>query len=210
MEIVKKGIRLAGLNKGARILNIGCGDGEEVNYLVQELGLDAEGIDTNVAKVAEAKEKYPDIKVHFADGEFLDDYMSFTFDGVLIKNCLSLINMPDESLHEIYCVLKKGGKLVLVDLYETDPDENQVRAVKMEADRLARIPRQEGDCEDLGQKFVDFRFEGAFFKEPLIAQIEEIGYKVTSFEDVTEYVSDFEKDKNRKLGYFLLVAAKPL
>ena len=210
MEIVKKGIQLAGLKKGAKILDIGCGDGEEVNYLVQELGLDAEGIDTSVAKVAEAKEKYPDIKVHFADGEFLDDYMSFTFDGVLIKNCLSLINMPDESLHEIYCVLKKGGKLVLVDHYETDPDEDQIRAIKMEADRLARIPHQEGDCEDLGQKFVDFRFEGAFFKEPLIAQIEEIGYKVTAFEDVTEYVSDFKEDKNRKLGYFLLVAAKPL
>lgn len=221
-RILEKGLKEAGLKPGMRILDIGCGDGEAVAYLTHELGMKAEGIDTNVARIAEAREKHPGIEVKYADGEFLEDYMSYTFDGVLISNCLSLINMPDESLHEIYCVLKKGGKLILIDLYEPDPNEDQVRAVKMEADRLGRIPHKEGDCEDLGQKFVDFRFKGAFFKEPLIRQLEEIGYSIVAFEDITDMVpalEEVEKEMldvigegpdDRKLGSFLMIAAKPL
>ena len=79
---------------------------------------------------------------------------------------------------------------------------------------------------------MDFRFEGAFFKEPLIAQLEEIGYKVTAFEDFSKELEDYvaqtimeegsldglitnvkttdERGGKRKLGYFLLVAEKPL
>ena len=225
-EILDRGLEMAGLKAGSRILDIGCGDGWAVAHMANDLGMKAEGIDINVAKIAEAKEKYPGIEVRFADGEFLEDYMSFTFDGINMGNCLRSINMPDEALHEAYCVLKKGGKLIINDIYEQDPDEDQVRAVKIEADRLAKIPHQEGDCENLGPKFVDFRFEGAFYREPLIAQLEEIGFNVLAFEDVdvndetagleetagSEAGSAGEKatQRDRKLGSFLLVAAKPL
>ena len=75
-------------------------------YFSEKKGLKAEGIDISLAAISEAREKHPDIAVKFGDGEFLDDYSSFTFDGVFMQDVLRLINLPDEALHEAYCVLK--------------------------------------------------------------------------------------------------------
>ena len=46
---------------------------------------------------------------------FLEHFPSFTFDMVVIVR-LSLINKPDEALHEAYCTLKKGGYLFVSDV----------------------------------------------------------------------------------------------
>lgn len=219
LSLTDRGIELTKLDKGSRVLDIGCGEGDTVAHLATDLGMDAEGIDMNLQYIAKAKENHPGIKVSFGDGEFLDMYMSFTFDGILMEGSLSQINMPDEALHEAYCVLKKGGRLIISDLYEIDPDPQQMKAVSMEAARLAGIPRQEGDCEELGMKFTDFRFEGAFYAEPLRRIIEEVGLQVTAFEDHSDGVEDFLEyfphlkpeagGRKRRIGYFLLTAQKP-
>ena len=228
-NITDHAIETAKLKPGFKVLDVGCGEGDTVNHL-NELGMEAEGIEMSLPKIADAKEKYPEINVKFGDGEFLDEYLSFTFDAVFMESVLSMINMPEEAMHEAFCVLKKGGRLIICDLYEIDPDPQEVMAVKLEADRQARIPHQEGDCEERTLKLVDFRYKGAFFKEPLLKQLEEIGFKVLAFEDRTEDLQEYigqgpqaeEKwqsisrdlaleaaGKRRELGYFLLVAQKP-
>ncbi len=228
-QITDRAIELAKLKKGFKVLDVGCGEGDTVNHL-NELGMEAEGIDMSLPKIAEAKEKYPQISVKFGDGEFLDEYMSFTFDAIFMESVVSMINIPEEAMHEAFCVLKKGGRLIISDLYEIDPDPREVMAVKMEADRQARLPHQEGDCEDRSLKTVDFRYKGAFFKKPLLRQLEEIGFRVLTFEDRTEDLKEYigqglqaeekwqsiSKDlaqeaagKKRELGYFLLIAQKP-
>ncbi len=229
-DITDKATEAAGLKKGDRVLDIGCGEGDTVAHLSEKYGLKAEGIDMNLSRISTAKEKHPGIDVKFGDGEFLDGYSSYTFDGIYMECVLSMINIPDEALHEAYCVLKKGGKLIISDLYEKDPDPKQLKAIKIEADRQSRIPHKEGDCENDIQRFVDFRFRGAFFKDPLIAQLKEIGYKVTLFEDRSQdldnYVAQTMMDegslencctnletevngRKRRIGYFLIVAEKP-
>lgn len=232
LSATERGLELAGLGAGARILDVGCGRGETVNYLVNRRGMKAEGIDINLSAIAEAKERFPGIDVKFGDGEFLDDYMSFTFDGIFMEHTLGRINMPDEALHEACCVMKKGGKLIVADLYEKDPDPALMRAVRIEADRLSRIPHQEGDCENRRMKFVDFRFAGAFYREPLLRQLKETGFHIIAFEDRTEDLEEYLTDaaggeeaalkelnpdldlqaggKKRIISSFLLVAAKPL
>ncbi len=205
-EAKKRALELAGFSAGSRILDIGCGEGDDVARLNEELGMKAEGIDMSLKAVERAREKHPGIDVKLGDGEFLDDYSSFTFDGVLMQDVLALINIPDEALHEAYCVLKKGGKLVIVDRYYRNPDRKKMKAVKIEAARQSVMPRKEGDCEANPTRFVDFRFDGIFYKEPLIAQLEETGYRVLAFEDVGQDGGD----GNEETGIFLLTAAKPL
>ena len=207
MNTIDRAVKAAGLKEGSRILDIGCGEGDVLEHLVTDLGMKAEGIDINVAKIAEAREKHPDLDVKFGDGEFLEDYTSFTFDAVLMEGCLSRINLPDEALHEAYCVLKKGGKLIVIDRYEKEPDSKQVEAVRIEAMRQAKMPRKDMECEDEGLKarFVDFRFEDRFFKDPLIRQIEETGYGSVAFEDAED-----GGDNKEGIGTFLLVATKPV
>lgn len=221
-DITERGLKLASFKKGSKILDIGCGGGDTVNYL-NEKGYKAEGIEINLVKISEAKEQFPDIDVKFGDGGFLDDYLSFTFDGIIMECSLNGIVQPDEALHEAYCVMKKGGRLIISDFYEKDPEPNQLKAVAIEAARRARLPRNEGDCEEgTPEHFVDFRFGGAFYKEPLIKQLEEeIGFRVMKFEDYSDKLEDgFEVfaptldkqagGKSRDIGYFLLVAQKPL
>lgn len=225
-DITDRGMELAGLKKGSRLLDIGCGEGDTVAHLSEDLGMNAEGIDMNLSRISTAKKKHPGINVRFGDGEFLDDYSSFTFDGILMECVLSLINIPDEALHEAYCVLKKGGKLIISDLYYRNPDPKQMKAVAIEAKRQSMIPHKEGDCEENPVRFVDFRFEGAFYEEPLRKQLEDIGYDVIAFEDrsieLDEFVAqhimdggsmedlfeDVNLDGKQKIGYFLLVAEK--
>ena len=152
---------------------------------------------------------------------FLDDYMSYTFDGIMMECSLSTFPQPDEALHEAYCVLKKGGRLIITDYYEIDPDPKQVKAVAIEAARQARLPHNEGDCEEgTVSHFTDFCFEGAFYKEPLQRMLEdELGLRVQSFEDAglqigaDDLFTDVKTEaagKSRNLGYFILVAQKPV
>lgn len=208
-EVTDKALEKANYKMGSRILDIGCGEGDTVDYL-NRMGLKAEGIDINLAKIDTAKKTFPGIDVKFGDGTFLDDYMSYTFDGIMMECSLSAMPQPDEALHEAYCVLKKGGRLIITDYYEKDPDPRQVKVVAMEAARQARLPHNEGDC-DAGtpSHFTNFCFEGAFYKEPLIRMIEEeLGLHVLSFEDAGVNV-DTDSNK-RDLGYFILVAQKPV
>jgi len=207
-NITDRGIKTANFKTGSRMLDVGCGSGDTVNHL-NEMDFKAEGIDINLVKISEAKAKYPGIDVKFGDGSFLDEYMSFTFDGVLIEDTLSHINQPDEALHEAYCVMKKGGRIIIRDIYEIDPDPNKIKATAIEAARQARIPHKEGDCDEgTVERLVDFRLRGVFFKEPLVRQLEdEIGFKVISFED---FEGEERDDEGRRIGHFLLVAQKPI
>ena len=218
--VTDRALEMANYKMGSRILDIGCGEGDTVDYL-SKMGLKAEGIDINLAKIDTAKKQFPGIDVKFGDGGFLDDYMSYTFDGIMMECSLSTMPQPDEALHEAYYLLKKGGRLIITDYYETDPDPQQVRAVAIEADRQSRIPHSEGDCEE-GQvsHFTDFCFEGAFFQEALIRMIEEeLGLHVMAFEDadiavgaedIYTGVKTETGGKKRDLGYFILVAQKPV
>lgn len=227
-DITDSMMERAALAKGSRVLDIGCGDGDTVVHLTDEWGMKAEGIDISLSKINEAKEKHPGINVKFGDGEFLDSYTSFSFDAIMMECSLSLINLPDEALHEAYCVLKKGGRLMISDLYHKNPDPKQMRAVAKEAQRQSRLPHKEGDCEEDKERLVEFRYEGAFYKEPLIKYLKEIGYRIRVFEDrsedldafVAQYVMDGGKPEDlmggrkpkdaKNLGYFLLVADKPI
>lgn len=194
-ELTRRGLELAGVREGSRLLDIGCGSGETVAWL-KASGMKAEGIDINLEKISQAKEAYPDIDVKFGDGELLDAYLSFTFDGILMEGVLSQIHMPDEALHEAWCVMKKGGKLIISDLYEKNPDRRQMQAVRLEAERRSKIPHTRGDCEELGMKYVDFRWEGAFYEQPLIRQLEEIGFHIIAFRDCQEELDAYLRQED--------------
>ncbi|MEG0829293.1 MAG: class I SAM-dependent methyltransferase [Anaerovoracaceae bacterium] len=228
-KITDRAMEFCQFKKGDRILDIGCGDGETVEYIQKKYGCQVEGLDTMARMIAEGKKRNPELNIKIGDGEFLEDYSSRTFEGINMECVLSIINLADEALHEALCVLKKGGKLMISDLYMKNPDPKQVEAIKIEAERLSKVPHSGGECsdqcaDDHKARFLDFRFEGRFIKEPLIKTLQELGYKILLWEDRTPdldtYVAEtILKDGNldncmtcvkekKGTGYFLLVAEK--
>lgn len=256
IKMTDQAMKMWHLPKGAEILDIGCGQGEAVEYLEKEFGYKPRGIDISKEMIEQGLERNPNLNIQQGDGEFLDGFLSYTFDGVLMESVLALIGLPDEALHEAYCVLKKGGKLFISDLYIKDPDADLLKAVKMEAENDRNTPHhhdhesggcgtghseadgskhKEGnegcsDCSDCGEcdgeahehdhenihleesrhRAVVFRSEDKFLIEPLIQQLEEIGYININWKDCSEELAESIMDsKSLQAGYFMLTAEKP-
>lgn len=154
-RITDRAMEIWTLPKSSKVLDIGCGQGEAVEYLQNHYGFKASGIDLSTAMIKEGLARNPKLDIKFGDGEFLDDYSSYSFDGVMMECVLSLINIPDEALHEVYCVLKKGGKLFISDLYIKNPDPEFIESLAAEAEKQAKLPHVEGECSSHGHAECD-------------------------------------------------------
>lgn len=224
--ITDQAMSVCGFNKGSHILEIGCGEGETTEHLEKEYGFQVTALDTSLEMVRIAKERNLKAKIQYGDGEFLEDFTSKSFDGVVMECVLSQINLPDEALHEAYCVLRDGGKLFISDLYLKNPEPGMVRALDIEAKRLARIPHEASSCsddcaDDHKKRVVNFRHENVFLLEPLKQTMKEMGFEVLETKDfsgeldsyVAEAILKGEPCKEmpsapKGTGYFMLVARK--
>jgi ubiquinone/menaquinone biosynthesis C-methylase UbiE len=108
------------LRRGASALDVGCGDGDTLARLAEDLALECTGIDYSEAMVQRAKERHPQLDVRKGEADFLDGFDSRSFDLVIMECVLSLNKMPEEALHEAWCVLKPEGLLFVADLCERD------------------------------------------------------------------------------------------
>ena len=237
LELTKEAIEKAGLKRGSKILDIGCGEGDTADFLTREMGMDVVGIDPSRDMVKRANEKYPDLNIDFGEADFLE-FSSFEFDGVLMECSLSVAYLQTEVLHEIYCVLKKGGKLIITDLYHKDPDPQRVEEAMNAVQTALKTPKVEGECAE--QKIpAEYMLDGAFVKDELIRGAEETEMKVALWEDKSDMLASFIAQKimdhgslekyfqevtpaegtkdcickasedNKDLGYFLMIAKKP-
>ncbi len=230
LRITDEALKIWELSKGAEVLDIGCGQGETVEYLEKEYGYKTTGIDISKEIIQSGLERNPKLNIQHGDGEFLDGFLSYSFDGVMMGCILSLIGLPDEALHEAYCVLKKGGKLFISDLYIKDPGPEFMKAVEMEAERQKYMPHAEhehneercddhnegqdcSDCdscteeEDKSQleeehryRAVNFRSGGKFLLTPLVKQLQEIGFINIAWKDCTEALDQDLAKKMMKEG----------
>ena len=181
LELTEKGIALCGFKKGAKILDVGCGKGETAFFLNKEHGFDLVGIDQSEILVEQAKKAYPKLNFQMGDADYLE-FPSSTFDGVLMECVLSLCDMKEEVLHECWCVLKQGGKLILSDLYLREPSKS--KAMKKE-----ESPIEVKTC-----------MTGALIKEELLTLLEETGFIDIEWMDCSETILSFTANAIMKYG----------
>jgi len=101
------------LPKDAKVLDVGCGSGKDVDYLTEE-GFDVLGIDYSLEMIEEAKKLVPKGKFKVIDMmelEFEDE----SFDG--IWSCASLLHIPKEFAHGVltkfHDILKSEGTMFI-------------------------------------------------------------------------------------------------
>ena len=182
--------KACGWKEGDRILDVGCGGGESMLLLKKTLGLKPVGCDRDEGMLARAKLLDPDAKLRITDGMSLD-FPSLYFDGALLECSFSLMNRHDEMLNELYCVLKKGGRIAISDLYYINPDPDKAGEVYYEAKRILNTPKEEGDCEKADEIPSPYLLDGMFVIDHLLYAIRETGFEITYFRDRTKQLQDW-------------------
>lgn len=186
-EITEKGLAICNLQPGAKILDIGCGEGDSCYFLHKQFGYLPVGIDINPETVQKAKSHYPDLEFQVGDGEFLENFSSGTFDGVLMECVLSQINLPLEAVHEAYCVLRMEGKLFISGLYWKSLSEKEERDILREVEAYQK-KHQDGRLseEEKQNPPSPYRWKGLLVEKPLRRDIQELGFRELWWEDRTE------------------------
>lgn len=193
LALTEECIRLAHLKKGQTLLDIGCGTGESIAFIEKEFALDCIGIDQSKALISYGLSQNPGLQLKEGDGGFLE-FASYSFHGVLMECTLSLMRNPLEALHESYCVLKKGGKIMITDLYLKNPDIDQVYQMLRTAEeaKVKQHNHEPGKCEEEhGEPPSDCMIHGAFVKELLLEKVKDAGFSLKVFEDKSEVLKSF-------------------
>ena len=219
MEITKYAFGSCALPKSAKILDIGCGFGDTAAFLAGEYGYSITGMDISAEVITRARERHPDIVFIEGDGQWLE-VESLSFDCVLMECTLSLMSNPVEAIHEAYCTLKKGGYLIIHDLYLPYPSKDDFKKIRQI--KKSKLDHTHSSCSDkiLSPCTVD----GALIMDDIFAAMNELELEKVLFEDMKmkldSYVASIVFSGNdmssysnvrqgkSKISYFLLIARK--
>ena len=110
------------LDKGSRVLDIGCGNGNFSKY-ISDRGFYCEGIDLSSGMLRIARKRVPGIKFLLKDMWKLD-YQPESFDGLLVAYSLIHIHSDEvvSTLQGFNKLLEPGG-IVLLITYKGEPDK---------------------------------------------------------------------------------------
>lgn len=86
--------------KGARVLDLGCGEGELLHYLVHEKGVDGRGIELSQAGVNACVSRGLSVIQGDVDTD-LETYPDEAFDMVILSQTLPAVRRPREVLREL-------------------------------------------------------------------------------------------------------------
>lgn len=119
LELTERALAFCSLPAGARVLDVGCGPGATLEYLIQH-GFAAIGVDRSTELLPPAPEQDVGGLLVRAMGERLP-LASASIDAILVECTLSIMENTDRALAEFSRLLRPGGKLVLSDLYLRQP-----------------------------------------------------------------------------------------
>lgn len=94
------------IKPGAKVLGLGCGEGDLLHHLKVDKGVNATGIEIDEAKVARCIERGLSVLKGDINEEVLD-YPESTFDFVILSQTLQQIYQPDELIRNILHIGKK-------------------------------------------------------------------------------------------------------
>ena len=207
-------VRYCELSAADIVLDLGCGRGATVNYLYEQQGITAVGLDPSEKLLEEARRDFPYAELICGTGESLP-FSDAYFNCVFAECTLSLMDDLDEVLKQTHRVLKDKGWFVITDVYAKNPqalgglDDISIHSCMRGLHDLERLEdklKQDGFaiafCEDYSH----------FLKELVV----KIGFSYGSMSEFWNITaencidgSEFcEKLKLCKPGYFLLIARK--
>jgi methionine biosynthesis protein MetW len=95
------------IDRGAKVLDLGCGEGDLLHYLRKRKGVDGTGIEIREARVASCIAKGVSVLQGDINVEVLD-YPDQSFDFVILSQTLQQVYDPEKLIHEILRIGKHG------------------------------------------------------------------------------------------------------
>jgi SAM-dependent methyltransferase len=105
-----------GVSRGARILDLGCGSGRDLNNLI-DAGYDAFGVDASAEMLSQARRRFPQLSDRLTLDQLpqLASVPDQSCDAILCSAVL--MHLPEEllfdSVFNIRRILKQGGRLLI-------------------------------------------------------------------------------------------------
>ncbi len=137
---------LAGLgrHRHAEVIDVACGDGAQLAYLVEEFGVQGAGVDTDVAAVTRGEERSRSRglgdRLQFQEAPLGRlPYRDEVFDVAIGELGLAASPDPRRALAELVRVTRPGGTLVLLQLVWKSPVSEDLR--RRHAETLGVVPR---------------------------------------------------------------------
>jgi SAM-dependent methyltransferase len=125
LGLTRRAVEYCGLVGGDRVLDVGCGLGTTAGDLQNRFGALSVGLDPSGEMLAGARGGHPGLLLVQGHGEGLP-FASEQFGALFCECVLSLIPDPGAALGEFNRVLKRGGHLVISDLYRLKPETPSV------------------------------------------------------------------------------------
>lgn len=124
MELTARAIGLAQFNRGAQVVDLGCGAGETVRFL-RDQGFDATGVDSTSANCESQI-----MAAHIVARAETLPMADASVDAVLAECSFSLFANLESAIAECARILVDGGHLIITDLYARKPEAiAEVRAL---------------------------------------------------------------------------------
>ncbi len=116
----QRSIELLEIRQGARILDVGCGPGDDARELARLVGEEGriEAIDVDAMMVSEAEHRSAGrrLPITFRVADVYDlDYPDGSFDGSRAERTFLHLADPDRALAQMVRVVRTGGKVVVLD-----------------------------------------------------------------------------------------------
>lgn len=205
--LTRRAIEFCRLKADSRLLDVGCGTGASVEFLIKEFALDAKGIDPTAGMLRAGIQRCPGLPVFHGTAEKLD-FEEKSIDAVLSECSLCHYSDIRQALREFYRVLTADGWLIISDIYLRGHRQNEV------FDSVSTFMQMETVLQCLkAQGFAVVLLEDHTAK--LIQLNVDIIMKYGSMERFLEEAHrqhiecDFPAPrKGLKLGYYLIIAQK--
>jgi ubiquinone/menaquinone biosynthesis C-methylase UbiE len=159
--IIPKLLDLLKINKGCKLLDVGCGQGQFCQIAARQ-GAEVTGIDASKKLIDFAKQRTPkNLKINYlvSDAEKLDNFESESFDFITYIMSISNIENYQSTLQASARILRPGGKIALVVSHP-----------------CFRIPRQSGWGQDEKRKLQYRRIDSYMSLQKIPIQMQP-GYK---------------------------------
>lgn len=208
-KLTERALAFAGFVPGSKVLDVGCGQGATVAYLIDHYKLAAVGVDPSLTLLEQGLSIHPGLPLLEGAGENLP-FGNDQMDGIFAECTLSVMEDQERALREFWRVLKPGGLLVMTDLYLREPlFAGELRTLEPKSCLGGALT-----AGDLADKLKYTGFDILIWEDHSRLLAELTGRLILSGAGLDDLPGQAFRDnwamiKKSRPGYLLLIAGKP-